>query len=195
MTHARQFGHWRACVFFDCRRFDQGTGIMIKTEPVMDVARTTSSSTAVQIAEHPFMKGLSAEQITRLSACAMDSHFAAGEIIFLEGDPANRFYLIQAGRVALESRPSGSEAVVIGEIGPGDVLGWSWLLPPYLWHFDARAIEPVSAIFLYGTRLREECEEDHDLGYELMKRTAEVIIQRLQSTRQRLQAALSRAKG
>ena len=168
---------------------------MIKTEPVLDVARAASSSMAVQIAEHPFMKGLSAEQITRLSACAMDSHFAVGEIIFREGDPANRFYLIQEGRVALESRPSGGEAMVIGEIGPGDVLGWSWLLPPYRWHFDARAIEPVSAVFLYGTRLREECEEDHDLGYELMKRTAEVIIQRLQSTRQQLQAALSRAKG
>jgi CRP/FNR family cyclic AMP-dependent transcriptional regulator len=71
-------------------------------------------------------------------------------------------------------------------IGAGDVLGWSWLFPPFCWHFDARAVKPTEAIFIYGTRVRELCDEDHDLGYELMKRTAEVVIRRLQATRRHL---------
>ena len=66
------------------------------------------------------------------------------------------------------------------------MLGWSWLFPPYYWHFDARAVKPTTAIFIYGTRVRELCENDHDLGYELMRRTAEVVIGRLQSARRRL---------
>ena len=70
----------------------------------------------------------------------------------------------------------------------GEVCGWSWLFPPYHWHFDARAVEPTEAIFFYGTRLREQCENDHDLGYELMKRMASVIIRRLQTTRRHLLA-------
>jgi CRP-like cAMP-binding protein len=71
-------------------------------------------------------------------------------------------------------------------LGAGDVLGWSWLFPPYLWHFDARAATPTTAIFFYGTRLRELCDENHDLGYELMKRVSEIVIKRLQATRREL---------
>jgi len=121
-----------------------------------------------------------------LTECAMPSHFTPGEVIFREGDPANRFYLIQQGKVVLESPVKDSSPVTIGTIGPGDVLGWSWLFPPYYWHLDARAVEPTSAIFFYGTRLREECERNHDLGYTLMKRMAAIVIQRLQATRRRL---------
>ena len=68
----------------------------------------------------------------------------------------------------------------------GHVLGWSWLFPPYYWHFDARALEPTRAIFFYGTRLREECEQDPDLGYALMKRVTQVLINRLQATRRQI---------
>ena len=116
----------------------------------------------------------------------MLSEFAEDQLIFSERDPANRFYLIQSGRVALESHVRDSGTVLIQTIGPGDVLGWSWLFPPYYWHFDARALEATKAIFFYGTRLREQCEQDHDLGYELMRRTAEVVVARLQATRRQL---------
>ncbi len=91
----------------------------------------------------------------------MNSHFDAGELIFSEGDPANRFYLLIKGKVVLESDGEG-EPTVIQTIGPGDVLGWSWLFPPFYWHFDARAEQPIDAVFFYGTRLRELCEADHD---------------------------------
>src|SRR6476469_7217375 len=118
---------------------------------------------------------MSPHQIRLMSDCAMQVHFRANERIFSEGDPANRFYLIQNGRVALESLVAGKGKVNIQTLGPGDVLGWSWMFPPYFWHFDARTLEPTDAVFMYGTPLREECEVDHELGYELMKRMGDLM--------------------
>ncbi len=138
------------------------------------------------VAELPFLKGLSSKHLQTLADNAMQTQFKAGELIFREGDPANRFYLILSGRVVLESSRKDRPAVRIQTIGAGDVLGWSWLFPPYYWHFDARALEETTAIFFYGTRLREACENDHDLGYELMKRMTSVMLQRLQATRRQL---------
>jgi CRP-like cAMP-binding protein len=135
-----------------------------------------------RLAQHPFLAGLIPAQLPVLRASAMAAEFKAGEVIFRAGDPANRFYLVEEGRVTLESSAAGSPAV-IQTIGPGDVLGWSWLFPPYLWNFDARAETETRAIFLYATRLREECEQDHNLGYELMKRMSAVMLERLQATR------------
>lgn len=116
----------------------------------------------------------------------MQTSFEAGSLIFHEGDPANRFYLIQEGKVALETMAREGERALIQTIGAGDVLGWSWLFSPYYWQFDARVVEPVKAIFFYATPLREECEADHDLGYELMKRMAGVMLKRLQAARRQL---------
>jgi CRP/FNR family transcriptional regulator, cyclic AMP receptor protein len=140
------------------------------------------------IAEHPFLRGLKPAHLAVLAENSMRMHYETGALIFREGDPANRFYLIERGKVSLESSRREEPVVPIQTIGPGDVLGWSWLYPPYYWHFDARAVEPTTAIFFYGTRLREQCEEDHDLGYELMKRMTQVVIQRLQATRKQLLA-------
>jgi CRP/FNR family transcriptional regulator, cyclic AMP receptor protein len=139
-----------------------------------------------QIAEHPFGHDLSLAHVQALAECAMPAQFVAGELIFREGDPANRFYLVQSGKVVLESRTEGGLPVRIGAVGPGEVLGWSWLFPPYAWHFDARAVEPVTAIFFYATRLREFCDQNHDLGYELLKRMAAIVVKRLQITRRQL---------
>jgi len=143
-------------------------------------------SLAKAIAEHPFWKGMTADHLKILADCAMYSRFEAGQMIFEEGDPANRFYLILEGNVVLESYVRERGTVLIETIGAGDVLGWSWLFPPYYWHFDARALEPTKAIFLYATRLRENCEEDHEFAYQLLRRTAEVVIRRLQATRREL---------
>jgi CRP/FNR family transcriptional regulator, cyclic AMP receptor protein len=138
------------------------------------------------IAEHPFLHGLKPEYLRLLAKNAMRMHYGAGEVIFREGDPANRFYLIEEGRVSLESPRRDDGGVLIQSIGAGDVLGWSWLFPPYYWHFDAHVTEPTTAIFFYGTHLREACEQDPNFGYELMKRMAQIVIQRLQATRRRL---------
>jgi len=137
------------------------------------------------IAEHPFLTGLTATHLKLLASHALQSHFESGAMIFKTGDPANRFYVIQNGRISLEA-PSADGGVLIQIIGDGDVLGWSWLYEPYTWHFNARALQPTSAIFFYGTRLRDVCESNHDLGYELMRRITHVVIQRLQAARRQL---------
>jgi CRP/FNR family cyclic AMP-dependent transcriptional regulator len=144
------------------------------------------------VAAHPFLIGVSPHHVRLLADCAMRSKFTAGQVIFQKGATANRFYLIERGRVALESS-TGDDVVRIDEVGPGDLLGWSWIFPPYVWHFDARAIEPTTAIFLYGTILREYCENDPALGYELFKRMSEVMIRRLQAARVRLNEAMKTA--
>ena len=138
------------------------------------------------VAESPFFSGLNEAHQKTLVQCAMFQRFAEGEKIFCEGDPANRFYLILDGEIALEADHGEGEPLLIQKVGAGDVLGWSWLFPPYYWHFGARATKPTTAIFFYGTRLRQICEEEPAFGYELMRRIAEVVVQRLQATRKEL---------
>jgi CRP/FNR family transcriptional regulator, cyclic AMP receptor protein len=145
---------------------------------------------ATTLAAQPLFRGLPGRQLEVLAADAMPAEFKTDEMIFYEGGSANRFYLLISGKVALElpgdERDYKRKPLLIATIGTGCVLGWSWLFPPYSWQFNARAVTPVKAIFFYGTRLREQCEHDHELGYELMKRTAEVIVGRLQATRRHL---------
>jgi len=138
------------------------------------------------IAQQPFFEGLNARQLQRLADSAMEMQFESGRSIFQEGSPANRFYLILEGKVALEAELEEGGTIPIQTLGPGDDLGWSWLFPSYHLHLSARTLEPTKTIFFFGTRLREQCEEDHDLGYQLMKRIAEVVMQRLRATQQRL---------
>ena len=138
------------------------------------------------IATHPFVKGLSPLHLGALADYAMMAEFAPGQMIFSEGEIANRFYLLFDGEVVLESKAGGSQPVLIQTLGAGDVVGWSWMFEPYVWHFDARAVNPTQAIFFYGTWLREFCDLNPELGYGLIKRMAQVLIQRLQATRQHL---------
>jgi CRP/FNR family cyclic AMP-dependent transcriptional regulator len=109
-----------------------------------------------------------------------------GATLFEEGRPANWFYLILTGRGKISAEMEDRNVVPIQTLGPGDDLGWSGLFPPYSMHFTARALEPTAAIFFYGTRLREQCEQDHELGCQVMKRIAEVAPQPLRATQRRL---------
>jgi CRP/FNR family transcriptional regulator, cyclic AMP receptor protein len=135
------------------------------------------------IARQPFFAGLDPRHLKILADSAMRTHFYTGQGILEKGDWANRFYLILQGRVVLESTDEHGHVHRLQELGAGDALGWSWLFPPYYWHYDAYAQEPTDAVFFYGTRLREQCETNPEFGYELMKRVSEVVISRLQATR------------
>ena len=141
---------------------------------------------ATRVALHPFLVGMNHKHLALLTDCAIPVHFKKGGIILREGDLANRFYLIESGKVVLEAGEDSGEPVVIETIGSGDLLGWSWMFPPYVWHFTARAVEPTDAIFFYSTILREYCERDHSLGYELFKRITPVMIKRLQGARKKM---------
>jgi CRP/FNR family cyclic AMP-dependent transcriptional regulator len=134
----------------------------------------------------PFLSGMTARHLELLAADAWPAEFKAGERILNEGAAANRFYLIMEGQVELESPLLDGGAVPIQTLGPGDLLGWSWLFPPHSWQFDAQAATPTKAICFYGTHLRKLCDENHDLGYELMKRVSEILIKRLQAARREL---------
>jgi CRP-like cAMP-binding protein len=135
------------------------------------------------LAHHTFLTGLDRRYLRQLAGLASHKTFKAQQKIFDEGGQANEFYLISKGKVAIETALLGCDALQIQTLGEGEVLGWSWLLPPYQWHYSARAIEPTKVIALDGVALRALCEKDHDLGYEMMKRFALVIVQRLAATR------------
>jgi len=137
------------------------------------------------LGEHPFFEGLKKAYLQLFVDCASNVRFNAGEMIFREGEDADKFYLIRQGKVALETYAP-QRTVIIQTLGEGEVLGWSWLVPPYRWRFGARATELTRAIALDGKCLRGNSEEDHDLGYELMKRAAQIMERRLQAARLQL---------
>ena len=112
--------------------------------------------------------------------------FAEGEVLFREGDRADMFWVVRHGSVALETFVPARGAITIETLEAGEVVGWSWLFAPYRWHFDARALSLVRATAFDGACLRGKCEDDPRLGYELMSRFAQVVIERLQWTRLRL---------
>ena len=144
------------------------------------------------IAATPFLAGMSDGHIETLARCACRLHFDQGKIIFRQGETANRFYLIEEGTVQLEAALGGGDCeIVAGTIGSGGVLGWSWLLPPYECLFTARALSETSALFFYGTMLREYSEADPSLGFELLKRMASGLVKRLEAARGRLVEAVS----
>jgi CRP-like cAMP-binding protein len=138
------------------------------------------------LADHPFAKGLDDRSLKLLAGCAKNVRFEAGKFLFREGEEANHFYLIRKGVVAVEVYAGAAGPLNVTTIGEGEVLGWSWLFPPYRWKFDARAKELTRALALDGKCLRKKCEADHDLGYELLKRFAYMVEQRLESTRLQL---------
>jgi len=133
--------------------------------------------------EHPFFKDLKQEYFDIILGCASNVRFKEGGIIFREGDKANKFYLIRYGRVAIDVSLSNHRSVSIQTIQDGDILGWSWLIPPYRARFLCRAVVDTRAIALDGKCLREKCENNHDLGYELLMRMTRVFTQRLENTR------------
>ncbi len=138
------------------------------------------------LAKHPFFSGLDPRYLEFMVGCASNVRFNAGELIFSAGREANRFYVIRAGKVALEMFVPGRGSLTVQTLGEGDVLGWSWLVPPYNWRFDGRAAEMTRAIVFDGKCLRDKCEEDHELGYEMLKRVIAVLGEALDATRFRL---------
>src|SRR5204862_8033137 len=118
--------------------------------------------------------------------CAVARNCHTNQKSLGEGEFANGCYLIETGGVALISEPGFGESIPIQILGAGDLLGWSWMFPPYVWQFTARAIEPTTARFFYAAILREYCEKDHSLGYEILKRNSAVMLTRLHAAHQQM---------
>lgn len=138
------------------------------------------------ISEHPFFHGLDEPYIQLIAGCAKNVRFDEGKILFRQGDPADHFYLVREGLVAVELMIPHRGSSTVLTAGGGEVVGWSWLFPPYVWHFDARALQTTRALAFDGKCLRSKCEQDHDLGYELLMRFARMITKRLETTKLQL---------
>ena len=138
------------------------------------------------LAAHPFFKDLAPDHLELLAGCAKNVAFKAGDFILREGGKADEFYVIRHGKVGIELYSPTKGPITIETLGEGDLLGWSWLVEPYEWHFDARATDVVRAIAIDGKCVRQKCEKDRALGHDLMKRVAAIIAQRLQATRLQL---------
>jgi CRP/FNR family cyclic AMP-dependent transcriptional regulator len=141
---------------------------------------------ATALAAHPFLRGMSRDQLSILSEAARHVRFPARYRLFEDGGSANRFWLIQSGHVSLDLHIPGEGPVVIETIGMGELLGWSWLFPPHKWAFGAVAATEVEAFEFDAPTVRERCAAYPDLGYEFNQRVTRVLAKRLQATRIRL---------
>ncbi len=136
---------------------------------------------AATIGEHHFFKGLSKEQLELLASCASYQHFEDNQYLGRQGERTQYFYLVLRGRIVLEA-----SGVAVQDVEPDEILGWSWLVPPYNWRFDARAAEASRTISLEAKSLRDLCDAHPEMGYELLRRLVQVTAQRLETTRQQL---------
>ncbi|MEO8518294.1 MAG: cyclic nucleotide-binding domain-containing protein [Dermatophilaceae bacterium] len=136
--------------------------------------------------DHPFFEGLDAPTLALVAGCATNISIAAGQYLCREGDPADRFFVVRRGRVAIEVHGPSAGTLVLDTADEGDVVGWSWLVPPYRSTFDARAAEATGVVAFDGACLRGKCEQDPRLGYELMQRVSKVMNGRLVAAQLRL---------
>ena len=141
---------------------------------------------AARISAHPFFAALTDAQLTALSEDAITETFTAGQRLFDEGGIADRFWLIEQGNIALDMRIPGRGDQIVETLGPGTVLGWSWLHPPYRWHFGAMARVATTTIAFDAASVRRRCDADPAFGYAALCSFTPVITERLQATRLRL---------
>jgi CRP-like cAMP-binding protein len=138
------------------------------------------------VKEHPFFAGMDAGFVALVSGCAKNARFEAGQFLFREGERADWFYLLRNGRAAIELRDPARGAVTLQTLREGELCGLSWLVPPYRWTYDARALEGVRAIAVDAACLRRKSEADPRLGYEMMKRFMPPLLERLQAARMQM---------
>jgi CRP/FNR family transcriptional regulator, cyclic AMP receptor protein len=147
----------------------------MQTENLTDILR-----------QHPFLADLPDTHMQTLLGCASNARFSEGAYLIHEGQVANKFFLIRTGRIALEIDVAPKGLLRIQTVGAGDVLGWSWLISPFRWHFSGVAVAETRVVALDGECLRKKCELDHDFGYEMLKRFSQIMERRLEATRMQL---------
>jgi len=138
------------------------------------------------LTEHPFFSQMPDSYRSLIAGCGKNVRFEAGQFMARTGDPANQFFAIRHGRVSIELHSPERGPLILQTIEAGDIVGWSWLFPPYRWTFDLRATEQVRAIGFDGECLRGKCERDPTMGFDFMKRFAEVFMRRLEAARLQL---------
>jgi CRP-like cAMP-binding protein len=143
----------------------------------------TDATLTVYLAQHPAFRDLNAEQVAQIASFAKLVQFEPGQRVFEHDTRADAFYIVRQGKVTVEVPALTGEPLVIQTLGDGSLLGWSWMIPPYQWSFDARAAVATSVIEVDGARLLAAFDADPRLGYELMKRFAALMAERLNAAR------------
>ncbi len=138
------------------------------------------------VAAHPLFAGLPGPVADLVGSCARNVALADGALLLREGEPADTLYLIRRGTVSIEVHAPGRGPIVVEHVPAGHVVGWSWIVPPRVWHFDARALGPVGAVAVDAQCLRDKATDDPAFGYQLMSRLFGIVVERLQATRVRL---------
>ena len=141
---------------------------------------------SLSLATHPFLHGMREDHLAVLVLTATEVTFPAGHRMFEDRGNARRFWLIESGRVKLDLQIPGEGPAVIEHVGMGELLGWSWLFPPYQWAFGAVAVTPVKAFEFDAVEVRARCASNPELGYELTQRMAQMLAHRLRTARIRL---------
>lgn len=136
--------------------------------------------------EHAFFQGFNEEWLDLLAGCARNERYEANDLLFREGTTADKMFLIRRGSVSLEIRVPGRHPIMVETVEQDEILGWSWIVEPYRWQYDARALELTRAVSLDATCLRGKMEEDHEMGYLLLKRVSSIMAHRLAAARLRL---------
>jgi len=147
---------------------------------------TVGEGLDVVLREHPFFEGLSEEYLKLLAGCGKNERYEKGQFLFRENGEADRVYIVRHGVVRIELFSTRRGPILLETVGEGSVLGWSWLVPPYRWRFDAKVLELTRVVSMDGACLRKKCEEDPKLGYELLQRFASVLADRLEASRLQL---------
>lgn len=138
------------------------------------------------LAQHPFFMGMDPSALDIIVGCCANHVFKPGTFLYRQGEPAERFYLIREGMVSLEFYVPGRDPIALETMEAGEIIGWSWLFPPYEWSNDARAIDTVRVLSIDGKCLRGKIESDHVLGYEIYKRFLPIMARRLLNDRLRI---------
>lgn len=138
---------------------------------------------AEELLEHPFFAEMPEDTVRLIAGCGRNMIYQPDSLLAKEGSEANEFFVIRRGRVAIELHAAHTGTARIQTLDAGEILGWSWLFPPYRWSIEARAMQEVHAIKLDGKCLRQKCDADPALGYALMQRFSRIISQRLEATR------------
>jgi CRP-like cAMP-binding protein len=149
-------------------------------------AEAEVDSMATRVGLHPFLAGLKRRQLALLTDCAISTTFRRGQLILRANQASNGFYLIETGKVTIFASLENGGQAVVEDLGPGELLGWSWMFPPYIWHFTAQAVTRASAIFFCGSLVREYCKRDPLLGFELLQRMNGVMTRRLQAAEKKM---------
>lgn len=145
-----------------------------------------TSTLQTVLEKHPFLEGIRGDLMAIMTGCAKNRRFEAGDYLTREEEDADRFFLLRTGRVAVRVRGSRAGGLTILTVSPGEMVGWSWLVAPHRYRFDSQALEPTTAFELDGRCLRTKCEENPELGYEILRRVSVALAQRLDAVQLQL---------